>query len=114
MVLSPEEHRVLARWHRSTTLEAGLAHRGKIILLSAERHSHTQVAQAVGVQRIVLRRWAKRFLAQRADSLGRSLSPWDSHELVRQLITAGSVEDISAATVRQLLAAQGQAYILPI
>jgi hypothetical protein len=41
---------------------------------------------------------------ERPDTLGRSLSQWDGAELARQLIAAGIVEDISAATVRRILA----------
>jgi hypothetical protein len=37
--------------------------------------------------------------------LSRSLSQWDGAELARQLIAEGIVEDISAATVRRILAA---------
>jgi Winged helix-turn helix len=73
--LSPEERETLQRWQRSTTMAAGLVRRGRIILLLAERHSQSQVAQLVGVQRAVVRRWARRFLAQRlaglADAPGR-------------------------------------------
>jgi transposase len=46
-----------------------------------------------------------RLACERPDPLGRSLSQWDCTELARQLITAGVVEDISAATVRRILAA---------
>jgi transposase len=42
---------------------------------------------------------------ERPDTLGRSLSQWDCEELARQLMTDGLVEDISAATVRRILAA---------
>lgn len=44
-----------------------------------------------------------RLACERPETLGRSLSPWDGHELARQLIAEGIVEDISAATVRRLL-----------
>jgi transposase len=75
IILSPTERDTLERWQRSTTIAAGLARRGKIILLLADRHAQSQVAQLVGVQRGVVRKWAKRFLAQRleglADALGR-------------------------------------------
>jgi hypothetical protein len=37
--------------------------------------------------------------------LSRSLSQWDCHELARQLVTEGIVQEISAATVRRMLAA---------
>ena len=69
LVLAPEERQTLERWQRSTTIAAGLARRGKIILLLAAGSSQSAVAQAVGVQRTVVRHWAKRFLAQRVDGL---------------------------------------------
>jgi hypothetical protein len=46
-----------------------------------------------------------RLACERPDTLGRSLSQWDCEELARQLITEGRVENISAATVRRILAA---------
>src|ERR671922_1759046 len=69
IVLSPEERQTLERWQRSTIIAAGLARRGKIILLLAAGSSQSAVAQAVGVQRTVVRHWAKRFLARRVDGL---------------------------------------------
>jgi hypothetical protein len=42
---------------------------------------------------------------ERPDTLGRSLSPWDGEALARQRISAGLVEDLSAAPVRRILAA---------
>jgi transposase len=45
-----------------------------------------------------------RLACERPDPLGRSLSQWDCTELARQLIADGVVEDISAATVRRILA----------
>jgi winged helix-turn helix protein len=69
IVLSVEERHTLEHWQRSTTLAAGLVRRGKIILRLAAGHSHSHVAQVVGVQRTVVRKWARRFLAQRLDGL---------------------------------------------
>lgn len=45
-----------------------------------------------------------RLACERPDMLGRRLSQGEGHELARQLIAAGIVEDISAATVRRMLA----------
>jgi transposase len=45
-----------------------------------------------------------RLACERPDPLGRSLSQWECTELARQLIAAGIVEAISAATVRRILA----------
>jgi hypothetical protein len=69
IILSSEERHTLERWQRSTTLAAGLVRRGKIVLLLAAGHSHSHVAQIVGVQRTVVRKWGRRFLAQRLDGL---------------------------------------------
>jgi Homeodomain-like domain len=63
IVLSAEEQPTLERWQRATTRGAGWVRRGQIILLLAAGHSHAYVAQAVGVQRPVVRKWARRFLA---------------------------------------------------
>jgi hypothetical protein len=46
-----------------------------------------------------------RLACERPDMRGRSLSQWDGTELARQLIAEGIVADISAATVRRILAA---------
>jgi len=42
---------------------------------------------------------------ERPELCGRSLSQWDCHELARQLMAEGIVEEISASTVRRILAA---------
>jgi hypothetical protein len=46
-----------------------------------------------------------RLACERPDLLGRSLAQWDCTELARQLIAEGIVEEISASTVRRILAA---------
>ena len=75
MVLSPTARETLARWPRSTTLAAGLARRGQLSLLRADRSSQSSGAQRVGVHRGVVRTGARRCLAQRlagrADAPGR-------------------------------------------
>ena len=69
IVLSAEERHTLAHWPRSTTLAAGVVRRGKRLLLWAAGPSHAYVAQAVGVHRTVVRKWARWLLAQRLDGL---------------------------------------------
>jgi hypothetical protein len=46
IVLAPEERQTLERWQRPTTLAAGLARRGKIILLPVAGYSQSGVAQS--------------------------------------------------------------------
>jgi len=69
ILLSPEEQATLEHWQRSTTIAAGLVRRGKIILLLAAGHSQSDVGRTVGMQRTVVRKWARRFLAQRLAGL---------------------------------------------
>jgi Winged helix-turn helix len=69
ILLSAEERQSLEHWQRSTTLAAGWVRRGTIVLLLAAGHSPSSVAQVVGIQRTVVRKWARRFLAQRLDGL---------------------------------------------
>jgi Winged helix-turn helix len=69
MVLSSAERATLEHWQRSTTMAAGLVRRGRIILLLADGHSHSEVARLVPVQRTVVRKWARRFLAHRLEGL---------------------------------------------
>ncbi len=53
--LSLAERETLQGWQRSTTMAAELVRRGRTILPLADRHSQSQVAQLVGVQRPVVR-----------------------------------------------------------
>jgi hypothetical protein len=48
--------------------------------------------------------YAVRLAGERPDMLGRRVSPWEGAELAHQLTAEGSVESISAATVRRMLA----------
>jgi hypothetical protein len=73
LVLSPEERQPLERGPRSTPIAAGRARRGRILLMGAAGHAQPHGAPAVGVQRTVVRTWARRFLAQRRD--GRAHAP---------------------------------------
>lgn len=69
ILLSPEEQATLEHGQRSTTIAAGRVRRGKIILLLAAGHSQSDGGRTIGVQRTVVRTWARRFLAQRLAGL---------------------------------------------
>jgi hypothetical protein len=79
VVLSEEERSRMEAWQRSTTVSAGLARRGRIILLRAAGASLSQIGRMVGIDRRHVRKWIKRFLAQRlsglADKPGRGQKP---------------------------------------
>jgi Homeodomain-like domain len=67
--LTPAERLTLLTWQRSTSISAGLARRGRIILLLADRMPITDIAATVGVSRRFVYRWAKRFVQERLKGL---------------------------------------------
>jgi len=81
--LTPEERQTLRAWQRATTMAAGRARRGRIILLVADRMPIAQIAATVGISRRFVYKWVQRFqqagLAGLADHPGRG-----SHRVPRQ------------------------------
>src|SRR5919108_1719745 len=81
--LTPAERRTLQAWQRATTISAGLARRGRIILLLAGRMPITRIAATVGISRRFVYKWAQRFMEKGleglADKPGRG-----SHRVARQ------------------------------
>jgi CRP-like cAMP-binding protein len=59
--LTPEARRTLQAWQRSTTISAGRARRGRIMLLVAEGMSITDIAATVGLNRRFVYKWVQRF-----------------------------------------------------
>lgn len=77
--LSEEERTELESWQRSTTMASGLARRGRIVLLLAQKVSISEIARRVGLRRRHVEKWAKRFMDGRIDGLadkkGRGRAP---------------------------------------
>ena len=73
--LTAEEDRTLRSWQRSTTIPAGRARRGRIILGIADGVPLSHIADTVGMSRRFVYKWAMRFLEHRlaglADKSGR-------------------------------------------
>ena len=67
--LSEEERAELESWQRATTIRAGLARRGRVILLLAEGQSISETGRLTGLARRHVEKWARRFLAGRIDGL---------------------------------------------
>src|SRR3989442_1264507 len=84
MPLTGDQRQTLLAWQRSTTIPAGRARRGRIILLLADRMSVTQIAETVGISRRFVYKWARRFLAEGvarlADKPGRGSPPVPRHQ----------------------------------
>ena len=64
LCLTPGERRTLRAWQRATTISAGCARRGRVILLVAAGVPITHVASTVGTSRPFVYKWVQRFLAQ--------------------------------------------------
>ena len=62
--LTSEDRQTLEAWQRSTTIMAGPARRGRIILMLADGSSVTDIARAVGMRRRFIYKWAQRFTEQ--------------------------------------------------
>ena len=69
ITLTADERQTLSRWQRSTTIPAGRARRGRIILLLADGMSLVQIAATVGITRRFVYTWVQRFLQHRIEGL---------------------------------------------
>ena len=67
--LTADEYQTLRAWQRSTTMPAGQARRGRIILQLAEGVPISHIATRVGISRRFVYKWAERFLAQGVEGL---------------------------------------------
>jgi hypothetical protein len=67
--LTPAERLTLLAWQRSTTVPAGLARRGRIILLLADGMTITDAAATVGLSRRHTYKWVQRFLQEGLEGL---------------------------------------------
>lgn len=77
--LAPAERAELEHWQRSTTIQAGLARRAKVILLRADGLPLSEIARRLGMGRRIVRTWLLRFINKRtaglADKHGRGRQP---------------------------------------
>jgi hypothetical protein len=59
--LTAEERQTLLAWQRSTTIPAGIARRGRILLLLAEGMRISDITTTVGISRRYVYQWVQRF-----------------------------------------------------
>jgi hypothetical protein len=67
--LTPAERQTLLAWQRATTTPAGLARRGRILLLLADRVPISDIALTVGISRRFVYKWVQRFLQEGLEGL---------------------------------------------
>ena len=77
--LTPAERQTLLAWQRATTIPAGIARRGRIILLMADGVPISHIADMVGISRRFVYKWAKRFLEEGLEGLANA--PGRRHRL---------------------------------
>ena len=90
--LTPAERQTLLAWQRATTISAGRARRGRIILLVADQVPISDVATTVGISRRFIYKWVQRFVQEGLEGLAdkpgrgqRRVSPqpalWEQHDV---------------------------------
>jgi len=67
--LTPAVRQTLLAWQRATTISAGRARRGRIIVLVADGMAISDVAATVGISRRFVYKWVRRFLAHGVEGL---------------------------------------------
>jgi len=56
-------------WQRATSIPAGLARRGRIVLLLTEGMTITDIATTVGISRRFVYKWVQRFVQEGLEGL---------------------------------------------
>ena len=92
--LTPTERQTLLAWQRATTIRAGLARRGRIILLAADRMPIAQIAATVGISRRFVYKWVQRFL--QTGLMGLADKPGRGYRRVSRQAALTEQHDVSA------------------
>ena len=92
--LTPAERQILLAWQRATTISAGRARRGRIILLVADRVPISDVATTVGISRRFIYKWVQRFTQEGLEGL--TDKPGRGHRRVPPQHAPTEQHDVSA------------------
>jgi transposase len=92
--LTPAERQTLLAWQRATTISAGRARRGRIILLVADRVPISNVATTVGISRRFVYKWVQRFVHEGLEGLADK--PGRGHRRVLPQPVMWEQHDVSA------------------
>src|SRR6266571_2649869 len=92
--LTPAERRTLLAWQRATTISAGRARRGRIILLMADGMPISDVAATVGISRRFVYKWVQRFVAEGVQGLADK--PGRGYRRVPRQPALAEQQDVSA------------------
>jgi len=92
--LTAKERQTLLAWQRATTIPAGHARRGRIILLMADGVPISHIADMVGINRRFVYKWVQRFL--QAGLEGLADQPGRGHRRVSPQPALWEQRDVSA------------------
>ena len=67
--LTPAQRQTLLAWQGSSTISAGQARRGRMLLLLADGVPITNIAAVVGISRRYVYKWTQRFLEEGLEGL---------------------------------------------
>ena len=64
VTLTDEQRVTLRRWSRGRTTPMRVVRRAQIVLLAAEGKQNIEIAEQLGIERTIVGRWRRRFVAQ--------------------------------------------------
>ena len=96
--LSANETKTLGRWAQRHSSSQALALRCKIVLACAEgAKTHTEIAQALGCNRVTVSKWRHRFAAERLDGLVDAPRPGAERTVGDDVVEAVVVDTLETA-----------------
>jgi transposase len=69
LIVSDQDMQILRSWIRSSSIEAGLAERARIVMLAAEGVANTDIAERLGVSRPTVIQWRQRYESDGVEAL---------------------------------------------
>ena len=95
--LTPQEHETLQRWARRHTSSQALALRCRIVLACAEDRTNNEVAALLGINKVTVSKWRRRFAADRLEGLGDAPRPGAARTIGDEVVEAIVVETLETA-----------------
>jgi transposase len=95
--LSREERETVQRWARRHSSAQALALRCRIVLACAEGGTNTEIADRVGVNRVTVSKWRRRFAADRLEGLTDAPRPGAARKIGDDVVEAIVVETLETA-----------------
>ena len=92
--LSPQERETLQRWARRHTSSQALALRCRIVLACAEDRTNNEVAALLGINKVTVSKWRRRFAADRLEGLGDAPRPGAARTIGDDVVEAIVVETL--------------------